>query len=79
MLQALEHTGPVGLPTNIAGLQVFNSRTYGGKILRQAEELGYIERKRISRPEGMGGHYYVMNSLTDKGRKLLQELKEQGK
>lgn len=73
MLQALEKAGPAGLPTNTASLQVFNSRQYGGRILKQASELGYIIRERSSRPEG--GHYYIVNKLTPAGRKLLQELK----
>jgi DNA-binding MarR family transcriptional regulator len=72
MLQALAEAGPSGLSTNKASLQVFNSRTYGWRILTQAEELGYIERKQMPRPNG--GHPYTMNSLTPKGRKLLQEL-----
>jgi hypothetical protein len=74
MLRALEQAGPAGLPTNKAGLQVFNSRTYGGRILREAESLGYIERKQVPMPKGKGGHYYIMNHLLPKGRELLQEL-----
>jgi hypothetical protein len=72
MLQALEQAGPSGLPTNEAGLEVFNSRQYGGLILKRAEKLGYISRTIADRKGG--GHYYVVNKLTDKGRELLQEL-----
>jgi hypothetical protein len=72
MLHALEQAGPAGLSTNEAGLKVFNSRNYGWKILKQAGDMGYIIREKQSREEG--GHHYAVNKLTDKGRKLLQEL-----
>jgi|SRR5215203_5771541 len=77
MLQAIEKPGPAGLSTNKASLQVFNSRTHGWRILEQARKLGYIERKPVSKPKGKG-HYYIMNRLTEKGRKLLQELGDEG-
>ena len=72
MLQAIEKAGPRGLSTNKAGLQVFNSRQYGWRILEQARELGYVERKQVPRPRG--GHPYTMNYLTSRGRELLREL-----
>lgn len=73
MLQAIERAGPSGLSTNEAGLKVFNSRSYGWRIIKQAGDMGYVARERSPREEG--GHYYIVNKLTDKGRKLLQELK----
>jgi hypothetical protein len=76
MLRTIEEAGGSGLPTNKASLQVFNSRTYGWRILEQARKLGYIERKPVSKPKGKG-HYYIMNRLTSKGRKLLRELGDQ--
>ena len=58
--------------TNKASLQVFNSRQYGFRKLKQAKELGYITRDKM--PKSGGGHYYIVNRLTDKGRKLLEGL-----
>lgn len=72
MLEALERAGAAGLPTNEASIKVFNSRYYGWRILKQASDMGYISREKLPREEA--GHYYVVNKLTDKGRKLLQEL-----
>lgn len=72
MLQALEQAGPAGLPTNEAGLKVFNSRSYGWRMLKQADEMGYITREESPREDG--GHYYIVNKLTQKGYALLQEL-----
>jgi hypothetical protein len=70
MLRALEQAEE--LPTTKAGEQVFNSRTYGWRILVRAAELGYITRTPAARKGG--GHPYVMNKLTEKGRALLREL-----
>ena len=75
MLKAIEDAGPSGLPTRKGSEKVFNSRTYGWKILKQAEELGYLERKKARR-KGSRGHPFVMNYITPKGRKLLRELEE---
>jgi DNA-binding MarR family transcriptional regulator len=78
VLQAIEKAGPgAGLPSRRLGEQVLGSRSHGWKVLRQAEEIGYITRRKVSKPEGKGGHYYVMNYLTPKGRKLLRELEEE--
>jgi hypothetical protein len=74
MLRALEQAGSAGLPTNEAGRQVFNSRTYGWKILNQASRMGYITREKIPGKTARGGQYYIVNKLTDKGRNLLQNL-----
>jgi hypothetical protein len=45
VLTAIEKaSGPnVGLPTRKVSEDVFNSRTYGWKVLKQAEKLGYIK------------------------------------
>jgi len=72
MLQTLQQAGPSGLSTNEAGLKVFGSRSYGWRILKQANEMGYVTREKLPREEG--GHYYIVNRLTDEGRRLLQEL-----
>jgi hypothetical protein len=73
MLQAIGKAGPSGLPTRQGSEQVFNSRTHGWRVLKQAETLGYIKREKARR-KGSRGHPYVMNYLTAKGRKLLREL-----
>jgi hypothetical protein len=78
MLRALEQAGPQGLPTTRASQQVFNSRTYGWKILVQAQELGYIKREKKRRTNGLSGHPYTMNSLTDKGHDLLRQMGDVG-
>jgi hypothetical protein len=70
MLRVLEQAEE--LPTTKAGEQVFNSRTYGWRILVGAAELGYITRTPVARMGG--GHPFVMNRLTEKGRQLLREL-----
>jgi hypothetical protein len=50
-------------------------RTHGWRILVQAEDLGYVERKAKRKTDGPG-HLYVMSYLMPKGRKLLKELSE---
>jgi hypothetical protein len=72
VLRALEVAGPQGLSTRKVSEQVFNSHSYGVHILRQAYDLGYITRK--TKPRQGPGHPYTMNYITQKGRKLLQEL-----
>jgi hypothetical protein len=75
VLMTIEKAGPdAGLPTRKLFEDVFNSRTYGWKMLLQAEDIGYIKRKGVPKPKGQGGNYYTMNYLTAKGRKLLCEL-----
>lgn len=78
VLQAIQAAGPnQGLPSRKLGEQVLGSRSHGWKVLRQAEAISYITRKKVPMPRGKGGHYYVMNYLTPKGRKLLRELEEE--
>ena len=74
MLRAIEEAGPSGLPTRKVSEDVFNSRQYGFRVLKRAEEMGYIERKPVPKPKGRGGYPYIMNCLTDKGRRLLKEM-----
>ena len=76
MLRAIEQAGPgAGLPSRKLGEDVFNSHTYGWKILKRAEQMGYIKRKKVPRQKGQGGGApQVLNYLTPKGRKLLKEL-----
>lgn len=73
MLRALQQAEE--LPTTKAGEQVFHSRTYGWRMLVKAHELGYITRTQVTRKGG--GHPFVMNRLTEKGRQLLRELGDQ--
>jgi hypothetical protein len=74
MLQALEEAGSSGLSTNEAGLKVFHSRTHGWRTLKRANEMGYITREVVHKEKSIG-HYRVVNKLSDKGRRLLEELK----
>jgi hypothetical protein len=76
MLRALDQAGPAGLGTNEAGVKVFNSLSHGWKVLKQADQMGYIARERSHRERG--GHYYIVNRLTARGRRLLRELDGSG-
>jgi len=50
------------------------SNNYGGVALCKAERMGYITRKRVEKPIGERGNHMILNSLTLKGERLLQEL-----
>ena len=54
VLMTIEKAGPDAacLPTRKLSEDFFNSRTYGWKILLQAEDIGYIKRKRVLEPKG---------------------------
>lgn len=66
LLAAIEMAGPDGMPTRAI------SRKHGWQTLINAEKAGYIIRK--TAPNKQGGPDYVMNCLTPRGAKLLQDL-----
>jgi hypothetical protein len=79
VLRALEQAGNTGISTRKLSEQVFNSRSYGVHILKQAEQLGYIKRKEKRRTDGeCPGHSWTTNYLAAAGRKLLQEMRGVG-
>jgi DNA-binding MarR family transcriptional regulator len=49
-----------------------NNYSYVG--LQKAKRMGYITRKKIPKPEGQKGNDMIVNSLTPKGRALLETL-----
>ena len=61
-----------GVSTRKACKDVFNSRTYGMKVIQRAEKLGYI--KRDEKPPIERGAWFVMNRITPTGKKLLSQL-----
>jgi DNA-binding MarR family transcriptional regulator len=46
------------------------------KLLKRAEELGYVKREAARMPEGKKGGTMVVNSLTAEGRELLRLAKK---
>jgi DNA-binding MarR family transcriptional regulator len=46
------------------------------KLLKRAEELGYVKREAARMPEGRKGGTMIANSLTEEGRDLLRMAKE---
>jgi hypothetical protein len=74
LLLALYETPGNALST----VKLFNtadmSTAYGGKIIRKAENEGYIVRLRVPKPRGEQGNDMVVNTLTLKGKKLLKKL-----
>lgn len=61
-----------GISTRKLCERAFDSRSYGLRIIKRAEEAGYISRTVQKHPQGGGAKR--MNSLTDKGRQLLKQL-----
>jgi hypothetical protein len=77
VLKEIEKAGPgQGLPSRKLAEDVLHSRSHGWIILNQAEQMGYIKRKKMLKQKGQGGHYYILNYLTPRGHKLLKELEE---
>lgn len=69
LLVGIELAGPSGLSTREI------SRKHGWQTLINAERAGYITRKRIPKNDDkIGGGAYVINYLTPRGVKLLQDL-----
>jgi|SRR5215218_5245985 DNA-binding MarR family transcriptional regulator len=42
------------------------------KLIKKGEKLGFIERKKVKKPQGQKGNNMVVNSLTLKGHMLLE-------
>lgn len=41
------------------------------RLIKKAEELGFIKREKVKKPKGQKGNNMVVNSLTEEGRVLL--------
>jgi hypothetical protein len=50
------------------------SNNYSRLLLRKAERMGYMTRKKLAKPQGEKGNDMIVNSLTPKGRALLKTL-----
>jgi DNA-binding MarR family transcriptional regulator len=50
------------------------SRVYGPKMIKKAEQQGYVTRKRVRKPRGEKGNHMMINSLTPKAKRLLNTL-----
>ena len=64
-------TGPDGI-TTLKLLHKLNSITHGQAFLKRAEREKLIERKRIPKPKGQKGNHFIVNRITEKGKRLLQ-------
>jgi hypothetical protein len=74
LLKAIQRAGPRGLSTFRLCDQVFKSHSFGLKVIEQAEMHGYIKRTKQSKPKGEKGHWLKVNTLTPKGKALLEKL-----
>jgi hypothetical protein len=72
LLKYVNEAGTAGVSTRKACKDVFNSRTYGMKVIQRAEKLGYIQRE--EEPPIEKGAWFVMNCITTEGKKLLSQL-----
>ena len=74
LLQAIERTGDHGISTSKLCYKVFVSRhTFCIEQLEYAEKQGYITRDVV--PVGGRGHPYTINKITNKGSRLLAEIR----
>jgi hypothetical protein len=79
LLLVVEKAGLKGLATRDLCDISFNNRKKGMEVIREAEQAGYIRRIKVPKITSKlrsdnRGRYYVMNSLTPSGRKLLNKL-----
>ena len=77
LLNALDKAGPNGMYTRKLCENVLGSKAYAREysLIQQAESLGYISRKKVKRPEGqVGNPVWVVNYITAKGKRLLDQL-----
>jgi hypothetical protein len=72
LLKYVNEAGAMGISTRKACHDVFNSRTYGMKVIQRAEKLGYILRE--EEPPIERGAWFVINRITPKGKKLLSQM-----
>jgi len=65
---------PHPIPTNKLYELANSSNNYGGIVLSKAVQMGFVVRKRVQKPPGERGNDMILNSLTTKGKELLEEL-----
>jgi hypothetical protein len=71
LLIAVNAAGPEGISTYKL-LHQLGSTNHAKAFIRRAHKAGYIKRKELERE---GGHFpQVYNYITDRGRKLLEQL-----
>lgn len=71
LLLIVQAAGSQGIST-VKLLEELGSVDYGQRLIRHAQRLGYIKR---TTGESDHGHFApVINTITDKGRKLLDQL-----
>jgi hypothetical protein len=63
-------------PTNILYIKAHKSNNFSRPWLLKAEKLGYITRRKTPMPQGKSGNNMIINTLTPKGIKLLEKVKE---
>jgi CTP-dependent riboflavin kinase len=74
LLEAIKKAGDSGITTRELCYKVFTSRdSFCVKQLEFAEEQGYITREVV--PVGGRGHPYTINKITNKGSRLLAEIR----
>jgi hypothetical protein len=79
LLKTLEKAEPEGLTTRDLCDISFNNRKRVIKLIKEAEKAGYIRRFSMHKVNhkkrtNSRGRYYVMNTLTPTGKKLLSKL-----
>jgi hypothetical protein len=75
LLKYVDEAGTLkGVSTRKACKDVFNSRTYGMKVIQRAQRLGYITRE--EEPPIERGAWFVINRITPTGSALLEKLEE---
>lgn len=76
LLLILSRAGNKGLPT-VALLERLKSSNYGQRMIKLAENKGYIERVSVKQPEEGrkgGSKTFVVNRLTEKGKQFVLKL-----
>jgi hypothetical protein len=75
LLIAVNRAGKRGISTRRVCEQVFNSRSYGLEMLKEAAKQELITRSTPVPPgKGERGNWLVVNKITPKGRRLLKNL-----
>jgi hypothetical protein len=72
LLKYVNEAGTSGGSTRKACKDVFNSRTYGMKVIQRAQRLNYISHDK--EPAIEKGPWFVMNRITLEGKKLVSQL-----
>ena len=74
LLMIINNAGPDGKISTVKLFEQFGSTGYGQTLLKRAEKAGLIRREDGEEP-GPGQFSYKFNIITEKGKKLLNQLK----